>query len=525
MTPVELVLGLVALLSLGSLVYVILKKQPAVATTTPAGEVEKPIQSEIKEQPKVDFSQNHVVIEAQTRARELLIEAKDESLKIKRQAEEEVRKIRQEAIELEKRLDQRQENLDKKILELDRREQSFHTKEEKISAKLEELDKLAKEQIEKLQSVAGLTKEEARKELISNLEKSLSQEVGKKVREAEEKIKQDSNEKAKEIIVNAMLHASTDYVVEYTVSKVKLADPEMKGRIIGKEGRNIKVFEEQTGVNLDMEEDGDLVRISSFDPIRREIAKISLERLMADGRIQPAKIEEIVSKTAKEIDAIIYKEGEELCHKIGVYNLPKELIFMLGKFKYRFSYGQNMIEHTLEETKLGVQLAHDVGADVNIVKLGCLFHDIGKIVTDEEGTHIQLGVDLLKKYKIADAVVNCVAEHHEDKPFSSFESVIVHIADAISGARPGARSEDYGAYVKRMKDLEEAATSFDGIEKAFAISAGRELRVFVKPERVDDATCVLLAREISKKIELEQTYPGTVKVAVIREIRVFDTAK
>ncbi|MBI4091196.1 ribonuclease Y [candidate division WWE3 bacterium] len=446
-------------------------------------------------------------------------------MRVKRQAEDESRKIRAEALELEKRLDLRQETFDKKIQELDGREQEANSKESKLQAKLADLDKVYREQSEKLLNISGFTKEEAKKDLLASVEREMSQEIGKRIREAEEKIKQASDARSKEILIDAMRHASTDYVVEYTVSKVKLPDEEIKGRIIGKEGRNIKVFEELTGTNLDMEEGGTEVRISSFDPIRREVSRISLERLVADGRIQPAKIEEIVERTGKEIDHIILKEGENLCHRVGVYNLPKDLVFMLGKFKYRFSYGQNMIQHTLEETKIGMQLAHELGVDVNVVRLGCLFHDIGKIVTEEEGTHVQLGADLLRKYKIPEAVVNCVAEHHEDKPFSSLESAVVHIADSISGARPGARSEDYEAYVKRMKDLEASATTFDGVDKVYAISAGREVRVFVKPERVDDASCALLAREIAKKIELEQSYPGTVKVTVIRETRVSDTAK
>ncbi|OGC50390.1 ribonuclease Y [candidate division WWE3 bacterium RIFCSPHIGHO2_01_FULL_40_23] len=520
MTPIEFVLVLITLGSVGGMFY--LAQKGKVSYKRPEGKAGLDA-GEIKE--RADLSDNQLVLEAQTAAKEIKLEARDEALKIKRQAEDEVRKVREETLELEKKLDQRQDVVERKISEVDKREQELNTKDAKVTAKLSDLDEVYKDQINKLQSIAGLTREEAKKELLSSLERELTQEVGKRIREAEEKIKQEADVKAKEILIDSMRHASTDYVVEYTVSKVKLPDEDMKGRIIGKEGRNIKVFEELTGVNLDMDESVSEVRISSFDPIRREIARVSLERLIADGRIQPAKIEEIVEKTKKDIDHIIFKEGEDLCHRVGVYNLPRDLIYMLGKFKYRFSYGQNMISHTLEETKLGVQIAHEVGADVNVVKLGCLFHDIGKIVTDEEGTHVQLGVDLLRKYKIPDAVVNCVAEHHEDKPFSSIESVVVHIADSISGARPGARSEDYEAYVKRMKDLEEASSSFDGVEKVYAISAGREVRVFVKPERVDDASCALLAREIAKKIELEQTYPGTVKVTVIRETRVSDTAK
>ena len=513
MSPIEVILLLVAA---GSVGYAVMSKKGAKPTTS---------QSQQPQQATPSQPASTEVHDSQTKAKEILIEAKDEALKVKKEAEDEARKIRQEAIELEKRLDTRQGSLDQKMGDIDRREQDLNAKNAKTDSKLNELEKVYKDQIDKLQTIANLTREEARKELLTSLERELQGEIAKKVREAEEKVKETSQAKAREILVDSMLHASTDYVVEYTQSKVKLPDDEIKGRIIGKEGRNIKVFEELTGVNLDMDDSSSEVRVSSFDPIRREIAKVSLEKLIADGRIQPAKIEEIIEATKKDIDRIILKEGEDLCHKVGVYNLPKDLVFMLGKFKYRFSYGQNMIEHTLEETKLGVQIAHEVGADVNVVKLGCLFHDIGKIVTDEEGTHVQLGADLLKKYKIPDAVIACVAEHHEDKPFSSIESIVVHIADSISGARPGARSEDYEAYVKRMKDLEEAASSFDGIEKVYAISAGREVRVFVKPERVDDASCALLAREIAKKIELEQTYPGTVKVMVIRETRLSDTAK
>jgi ribonuclease Y len=280
-----------------------------------------------------------------------------------------------------------------------------------------------------------------------------------------------------------------------------------------------------TGVDLDLDSSPGEVMVSSFDPVRREIAKVSLEKLIADGRIQPAKIEEIVQKTTQEIEHVMFKAGDDLCHKVGVYNIPKELIQMLGRFKYRFSYGQNMIEHTLEETKIGIAIAHELNANVETVKLGCLFHDIGKVVTDDEGTHVDLGVDLLRKYKVDEEVINCVAEHHEDKPFSSTESAIVNLADHVSGARPGARSEDYESYIQRLKALEDAATSFDGVEKAYAVSAGREVRVFVSPDHVDDASTSLLAREIARKIELEQTYPGIVKVIVIRETRAQETAK
>ncbi len=463
--------------------------------------------------------------EARSKAREIIIEAKDQALKIRAAAEEESGKVKERAIEQEKKLTYIKTQLEAKERELENRANQVRQARENIEKKQEETLAFHVKQQEELQKISGYTKEEARKTLIESFDRELAEEKGRRIRQMEEELKRDSDKISQDILVNAMRFAATDYIVEYTTSKIKLIDEEIKGRVIGKEGRNIKTFEELTGVDLDLDSSpGDII-ISSFDPVRREIARVSLERLMTDGRIQPAHIEEVIEKVRGETDHIMYKEGDNLAHKLGAYNLPKELIQMLGRFKYRFSYGQNMIEHTLEETRLGVALAHELNANVDLVRLGCLFHDIGKVVTDDEGTHIQLGVDLLRKYKISEDVINCVAEHHEDRPFSSIESAIVNLADHISGARPGARSEDYESYVKRLKDLEDAATSFDGVDKAYAVSAGREVRIFVKPEKVDDASTAFLAREIAKKIELEQTYPGVVKVTVIRETRVTETAK
>lgn len=475
--------------------------------------------------PSADVSGEAVVVEAKARAKEIVLEAKDEAMKIKDEAEKQSEKIRQEVGQKEKRLDNKEAELENREKELQNRKQSIEALKENLENKKTEIDRMHNEQKGQLENIASLTKDEAQKQLLASFDKDLVQEKGRRVKQMEEEIKKDVEERAKEIIIDAMRYGATDYVVEYTVSKVKLPDEDMKGRIIGKEGRNIRAFEEITGVELELDSTPGEVLISSFDPVRREVAKVALERLIADGRIQPAKIEEVVEKTKKEIEHIMYKEGDNLCHRVGVYELPKELVQMLGRFKYRFSYGQNMIEHTLEETRIGIAIAHEIGADVEVVKMGCLLHDIGKVVTDEEGTHVQVGVDLLNKYNVRDDVVACVAEHHEDKPFSSIESMIVNLADHISGARPGARSEDYESYVKRMKDLEDAANSFDGVENAYAISAGREVRVFVEPEKVDDASTALLAREIAKKIELEQTYPGVVKVTVVRETRVSETAK
>ncbi|PIS22294.1 ribonuclease Y [candidate division WWE3 bacterium CG08_land_8_20_14_0_20_41_10] len=463
--------------------------------------------------------------QAKAKAREIIIEARDEAIKVRSGADNESAKIRSEVSSLEKKVADKLTQVDIKEKELDDKSQKLTLTKEEIAKDKQKLDGLVLEAQEKLQNVSGLTKEEAKNHLLASLDKELKQEKGKRIKQNEEEIKNESDKLARDILVTAMRRGATDIVVEHTVSKVRLPDEDIKGRIIGKEGRNIRTFEELTGVDLDMDSSPGDIMISSFDPVRREIARLAMEKLIADGRIQPARIEEIVLATQKDMDQLLFKEGENLCHRLGVYNLPREVVSVLGRLKFRFSYGQNMIEHTIEETRIGVSIAQEIKADVEVVKMSCLLHDIGKVIADEEGTHIQIGVDFLRKFKIAESAINCVAEHHEDKPFSSVESAVVNLADHISGARPGARSEDYESYKKRMEDLEQAATSFDGVEKAYAISAGREVRVIVKPDRVDDSTASILAREIAKKIELEQSYPGVVKVTVIREIRISETAK
>jgi ribonucrease Y len=455
-----------------------------------------------------------LVVEAKAKAREIILEARDEALRIKSDAEKR-----------EKEATIKETELKVKEKELNDRQQEIKNLRETLESKVEKIEELGKKRQKELENVVGMSKEAAKSELLKTYDDTLAEEKAKRIKQIEEDIKKNKDDLAQEILIDAMRYGATDYVVQHTTSKVKLPDEDIKGRIIGKEGRNIRKFEELTGVELDLDSSPGEVIVSSFDPIRREVARVSLEKLISDGRIQPTRIEEIVEITSKEIDRVIHKEGDNLCHRIGVYNIHDDLVSMLGKFKFRYSYGQNMIEHTLEETRIGAAIARELNADVNVVKLGCLFHDIGKVVNDEEGTHVQLGVELLKKYKVDEAVINAVAEHHEDRPFSSVESAIVALADHVSGARPGARSEDYEAYVERMKNLEDAAVSFDGVEKAYAISAGREVRVFVFPEKVDDESTALLAREIAKKIELEQTYPGVVKVTVIRETRFSETAK
>lgn len=408
---------------------------------------------------------------------------------------------------------------------LEERERQLAEKQKLIDDKLDDLEKLRKDLVEKLEHSAKMPADEAKKILLVQVEKDLAGEISKKIKEAEDEMKLTADEKAKEILAEAMLHGVTDYISEFTTSRVKLADDEMKGRIIGKEGRNVRTFEQATGVDLVMDDEiPDSLILSSFDPIRREIAKVALERLIADGRIQPSRIEEIVAKTRQEIEKIMCQAGEKLCADCGVYNLPKDLVCLLGRFKYRYSFGQNLIQHTLEETQIGIELAKMIGADVNIVRLGCLLHDVGKIITEEdEGTHVEKGVQLARKFNMPEKVVNCIAEHHEDKPFSGVESILVYIADAISGARPGARHENVGDYIKRLGDIEAIATSFEEVEKAYALQAGREVRVIVMPDRVSDEELPKLVHDIAGRISKEVMVPGAVKVTAIRETRVSET--
>jgi len=461
---------------------------------------------------------------AQTRAREIILEARDEAFKIKSDASEQARKTEQQAQVLKDRISQKELETREKSAALQEREKLLIERNKDLNQRLEEVEKIKKQQLEKLERAASLTREEAKKLILVAVEKKLTPEIARKIKESEEKAREESEKKGREILVEAMHQGATDYVPEYTVSSVKITDEDMKGRVIGREGRNIRTFEKTTGVDVDLDEEG-MIRLSSFDSVRREIARVALEKLIADGRIQPSRIEEIVDKTKKDIERLMYQAGEDLCHRLKVYNLPREVVAMLGRFKYRFSYGQNMIAHTLEETKIGVKLAYEVGADVNIVRLGCLLHDIGKVITEEEGTHVQVGVNFLRKYNMPQPVLDCVAQHHEDEAFSSSEAVLVYIADAISGSRPGARYEDYEEYVSRMDKLEKLAKSFKGVKNTYAIQAGREVRVIVNPDKLDDAAIIKLASDLRDKIKKEMTYPGQVKVTVIREKRAEKIAK
>lgn len=404
--------------------------------------------------------------------------------------------------------------LEKKLLD---KEEKLEVEKARIQEEKENLDKLKEDYREKLEKISGFTSDEAKKELLQETENKETQIIARIIKEKEEEAKITADKKAREILIDSMRHGALNYIAEYTVSIIKIDDEDIKGRIIGKEGRNIRAFEQATGVDVDLDEEG-IIRLSSFDPVRREIARRVLVNLIKDTRIQPYRIEENVKQEQEAVKKIMTDEGEKLIHEVGVYNLPQELIEILGRFKFRTSYGQNLVVHTLEETKIGIHIALEIGADVNIVRLGCLFHDIGKVV-EGEGSHVKLGAELLKRFNIPESVVNCVLEHHEDKPFSSLESVIVYLADAISGARPGARYEDVEDYAKRLKDMEEIAKGYEGVSDAYAFEAGRELRVVIDPGQLDDAKTTLLAHKIREEISSKLVVPGEVKVTAIREFR------
>jgi ribonuclease Y len=405
-------------------------------------------------------------------------------------------------------------SLEKRLLE---REEKLEKRAEDLAKEKELLEKKRDELSEKLEKVSGLTRDEAKAELLRQTEEQTAQMVAQIIRQKEEEARQQATHKAQEIFLDAIRHGVLNQVAEFTVSVVKIPEEEMKGRIIGKEGRNIRAFEQATGVDVDLDEEG-VIRLSSFDQVRREVARRALEILLKDTRIQPFRIEEVVKQTEKEVEKIMFEEGQRVATEAGVFNIPTELYSYLGRFKFRTSYGQNLVQHSLEVSKIAVGLANEIGADVNVVRLGALFHDIGKIV-EGEGSHVKLGVELLKRYNFPDPVIATVAEHHEDQPFSSVESVIVYIADAVSAARPGARYDDFENYVKRLKDMEQIAKKYEGVEDAYAFEAGRELRVIISPGRLDDSQTVLIAKKIQEEVSKALAIPGEVKVTAIREFR------
>ena len=454
---------------------------------------------------------------SQLEAKEILMRARENALRIEKEAEETAKRLTSDVVELEKKLNAKQS-------ELEQAERRVTDKQATLERELKTIQEKREEILQKLEKVSGLSKEAAKDLILKGWEEKLKGEIAKRIRETEEEIKATADAKAREILVDTMRYGAVEFTAEYTLSTISIPSDDFKGRIIGKEGRNIRSFELATGVDVDLEEEG-VIKLSSFDAVRREIARVSMERLIKDGRIQPPRIEEIVKKTAEDIEKVMQKAGEDLCHAVGVYNLPHDLVVMLGRFKYRYSYGQNMILHTLEETKIGIGIANEVKADVMTVKLGCLLHDIGKVITDKEGSHIQLGVELLQKFNIPQKVIDAVASHHEDVPFTSVEGVIVYIADAISGGRPGARHEDFEEYLKRIKTIEDAAKTQKGVSEVYALQAGRELRVIVRSEEVTEDDMLIMGENIRREIEEKfPTFPGQVKITIIREVRTVTTS-
>ena len=463
---------------------------------------------------------------AEETKREKLLEVKEEALKTRNDLEKEVKDRRNEVQRTERRIQQKEENVEKRSEAIERKEQSLNAREEALSKKSEEVAKLNEQRVQELEKISGLTSEQAKEYLLKIVEDDVKHESAVMIKNMEAEAKEEADKRAKEIVVNAIQRCSADHVSETTISVVQLPNDEMKGRIIGREGRNIRTLETMTGVDLIIDDTPEAVVISGFDPIRREVARIALEKLIVDGRIHPARIEEMVEKAQKEVAAKIKEEGENAAIEAGVHGLHPEVIKILGRMKFRTSYGQNCLKHSVEVAQLCGLLASELGLDVRVAKRAGLLHDIGKAVDHElEGSHIQLGVDICKKYKESQIVINAVEAHHGDVEPQSLIAVLVQAADTISSARPGARRETLETYTSRLKELEDITNSFKGVDHSFAIQAGREVRVMVVPEQVSDADMVLMARDIAKKIEDEMEYPGQIKVNIIRESRATEYAK
>ncbi len=463
---------------------------------------------------------------AETKKREALLEVKEESIKTKNELDKEIKERRAEAQRMERRIQQKEENIDKKTDAIEKKEASLAAKEEAINKMREEISKLNEQRLQELERISGLTSEQAKDYLLKIVEDEVKHETAVMIKEYESRAKEEADKKAKEYVVSSIQRCAADHVSETTISVVQLPNDEMKGRIIGREGRNIRTLETMTGVDLIIDDTPEAVILSGFDPIRREVARIALEKLIIDGRIHPARIEEMVEKAQKEVEVMIKEEGESATLEVGVHGIHSELVRLLGKMKFRTSYGQNALKHSIEVAQLSGLLAAELGLDVRLAKRAGLLHDIGKAVDHEmEGSHIQLGVELCKKYKENATVINAVESHHGDVEATSLIACIVQAADTISAARPGARRETLETYTSRLKQLEEITNNFKGVDKSFAIQAGREVRVMVVPEQITDADMVLLARDISKQIEADMEYPGQIKVNVIRESRVVDYAK
>ena len=467
-----------------------------------------------------------ILSEAESRHKEVLLEAKEEALRLRNQAEAEIRERRTEVQRLERRLIQKEENLDSKLEALERRDHSLTEKEKDLEDAKTNLKALEEQRRTELERVASLTAPEAKEILLNEVEREIRDEANRRLREVEQEVKDEADERARKILVTSMQRLTTDVVSEATVSVVPLPSEDMKGRIIGREGRNIRALEHATGVDIIIDDTHDAVTVSGFDPVRREVARMALTKLITDGRIHPARIEEMVEKARREVENVIREAGEEAVIEAETPGLPPEIIRTLGRLKFRYSYGQNQLRHAVESSRLAAMISHELGANVEHARRGALLHDIGKAIDHEiEGTHAIIGADLARRLGVHPNVVHCIEAHHEEVEPSSVESVITIVADAISGSRPGARRESLEHYLKRLESLEAAADSFPGVEKAFAIQAGREIRVIVRPEEIDDLGAARMAKEISRKIQDTMEYPGQIKVTVIRERRSIEYAK
>ncbi|WP_303867426.1 ribonuclease Y [Acetobacterium wieringae] len=469
---------------------------------------------------------NDAVKEGETLKKEILFDAKEESLKLKESLEKDNRERRAELQKLENRLIQKEENLEKKLTNLERSEESLARKSKELEKKQEKVESMYDEQVKELERISGLTYEEAKEILLEDISKDTRQEAAIMIRQIEAESKATADKKAKELIAQSIQRCAADHVAEQTITVVNLPNDEMKGRIIGREGRNIRTLETLTGIDLIIDDTPEAVILSGFDPIRREVARLSLEKLIIDGRIHPARIEEMVKKSQKEVDNHIKEVGEQACFDTGIHGLHPEIVRLLGRLKYRTSYGQNVLKHSIEVSHLAGIMAAELDGNIKIAKRAGLLHDIGKAIDHEvEGPHVEIGVNVLKKYKENKNVIHAVEAHHGDVEARTMEAVLVQSADAISAARPGARRETLVSYIQRLQELETIAMSFDGVEKSYAIQAGREVRIMVKPNEVNDDEMILLSRDIAKKIEAEMEYPGNIKVNLIRETRASDYAK
>lgn len=463
---------------------------------------------------------------AETKKRESLLEVKEESIKTKNELDREIKERRAEISRTERRIEQKESNLDKKLESIERREANFSAKEEEIKKQKAEVARLSEQRVQELERISGLTSEQAKEFLLKTVEDDVKLDTAKLIKEMDIRAKEEAGKKARDYVVTAIQKCAADHVSETTISVVPLPNDEMKGRIIGREGRNIRTLETLTGVDLIIDDTPEAVILSGFDPIRREVARIALEKLIVDGRIHPARIEEMVEKAQKEVDAMIREEGEAATLEVGIHGIHSELVRLLGRMKFRTSYGQNALKHSIEVAQISGLLAGEVGVDVRTAKRAGLLHDIGKSVDhDMEGSHIQIGVDLCRKYKESPLIINAVEAHHGDVEPQSLIACLVQAADTISAARPGARRETLETYSNRLQQLEDITNGFKGVDKSFAVQAGREVRIMVVPEQISDDDMVILARDISKQIESELEYPGQIKVNVIRESRVTDYAK